>query len=300
MNYSPIDISFIIVNYNGFEDTSELLESMQKYSGGNCSYEIIVIDNGSKADESVKIKERFKNVSAYRSPLNLGFSGGYNLGIGKSSGRYIMLLNNDTLLEDNSIYGIVDFMDKRAQIGAASPKIYFEGDDKVIQYAGFTDLSKITLRNRTIGYLEKDSGQFQNSGQTSFTHGAAMVVRREVLEKAGLLPDIFFLYYEELDWCYRIRSAGFEIWYYAKAYIIHKESRSTGGGENSLKRYFKTRNRLLLAKRNREGLTRYLSYLYLVTLVAFKDITICVLKGRFDLFAATIKGIADFFRLKST
>lgn len=299
MKNSPIDISFVIVNYNGFEDTSELLISLQKWSYQKYFSEIIVVDNGSKEDESKKIMEKFPEISVLRSSINLGFSGGYNLGISKSIGRYIMILNNDTIIVDNSLFGMIDFLDNNPIIGAASPKIYFSGQGNIIQYAGFTELSPITLRNRAIGYLETEKDLYNNPEKTFFTHGAAMIIRREIIEKVGLLPDIFFLYYEELDWCYRIRAAGYEIWYYSHAKIIHKESRSTGSGDTYLKKYYKTRNRLLLAKRNRKGINKYLSFIYLISVAATKDIISSLFKGRFDLIKASFIAIFDFINLKT-
>ena len=120
-----------------------------------------------------------------------------------------------------------------------------------------------------------------------------MMLKREVIDKVGLMPECYFLYYEELDWSMMINRAGYEIWYEPASTIYHKESQSTG--QNSpLRTYYITRNRLLLVKRNWSGLTKYLSYGYLIVIVATRDIIKYTLQRQFGLVKAVIKGISTF------
>ncbi len=293
-----IDISFVIVNYNGYEDTVELLNSMYAFFKSDYTFEIIVVDNGSYIDKTQNLLVLFPNISLIKSFTNLGFSGGYNLGINEASGRYIMLINNDTLFTDSSVFELVSFMDKTPKAGAVSPKIYFFEPKNTIQYAGFTDLSKITLRNRAIGYGELDEGQYDNVCKTAFTHGAAMLVRRETFEKAGKLPDIFFLYYEELDWCYRARRAGYEMWYCPLSTIIHKESKSNSGRFNYSKQFYMSRNRFLLAKRNRKGFAKIASYTYLLFVASLKDVVKATINGKWLAAKAILAGTIAFIKMK--
>ncbi len=289
-------ISFIIVNYNGLEDSCELIESIDANIPTSFGYEIILVDNGSKQDETLCVKEKFPHVITVRSERNLGFAGGNNLGIKKSSGDYLFLINNDTILFDDSILKLVDFMDKNSQAAAASPKIFFPGEPKVIQYAGFTQLSRITLRNRSIGRGEMDSVGYNSEGQTFATHGAAMVVRREVVDKIGYMPEIYFLYYEEIDWCMNMKRHGYELWYVPSSSIVHKESRTTGE-DSPLKRYYMTRNRLLFARRNMTKGAANLSICYQIIVANLKAVCISIIKGRMDLVRATLSGILDYYRL---
>ena len=120
-----------------------------------------------------------------------------------------------------------------------------------------------------------------------------MMVKREVVENAGLMPECYFLYYEELDWSMMIRRAGYDIWYEPAVTIYHKESQTTGQ-QSPLRTYYITRNRLLFVKRNNFSTTRYLSYLYLIGLVACRDLLKYAFQRRYDLAKATIKGIRDF------
>lgn len=179
-----------------------------------------------------------------------------------------------------------------------SPKIKFSWGDNPIQYAGYTPLSIITMRNRSIGFGEADCGQYNTPHPTPYAHGAAMMVKREVIDKASPMPECYFLYYEELDWSLMIRRAGYDIWYEPSCTIFHKESQTTGQS-SFLRTYYITRNRLLFAKRNINSPQKYLSYLYLIGIVAFRDIIKYTLQHRPDLAKATLKALRDFLTLNS-
>lgn len=295
MNNILPEISFVTVNYNGIEHTRELLQSMKRFLSG-VRYEVIIVDNGSKSDEAATLKNEFPEFEFIRSEKNLGFAGGNNLGILKSEGRYIMLINNDTLLPDDSVMELVRFMDKNSHVGAVSPKIHFLNPPGTIQFAGYSDLTPVTLRNHIEGYSQADQGQLDTPHETAFNHGAAIMVSRDALNKVGLMPEDYFLYYEELDWGMRFREKGYKLWYLPKALIVHKESMSTGS-DSPLKRYYLSRNRLLFAKRNRKGVVRFLSYIYLIAIASTKEIIISLLKNRWDLARAVVKGVTDFIKM---
>ena len=292
-------LSIITVNYYGFKDTCELIESLPL---NDESLEVIVVDNASNNDEATDIAQRFPQVIVIRSHQNLGFAGGNNLGIQAAKGKYLFFINNDTLFrckkEDvrrKMLQPLIDRLDSSPKIGMVCPKIRFSWGNQLIQYAGYTPLSQITLRNQSIGYGEDDHGQYDTPHPTPYAHGAAMMVKREVVEKAGIMPECYFLYYEELDWSMMIRRTGYEIWYEPTSTIYHKESQTTGQ-QSPLRTFYITRNRLLFAKRNIMGGTRSLSYLYLIGIVAPKDILKYLFQGRFDLCKATIKGVIHFIK----
>lgn len=257
--------------------------------------EVIVVDNASINDEASSIQQRYPQVTVLRSKKNLGFAGGNNLGIKAAKGKYLFLVNNDTIFKDFRADALIAKLESSPNIGMVCPKIRFAWENHPIQYAGYTQLSPITIRNQSIGFGEEDKGQYDTPHQTPYAHGAAMMVKREVIEKVGLMPECYFLYYEELDWSMMITRAGYEIWYEPSCTIYHKESQSTG--QNSpLRTYYITRNRLLLVKRNFKGLTKYASYVYLTGTVALRDIVKHIITGKFDLLEATLRGIYDFFR----
>lgn len=293
-------LSIITINYNGLEDTCELIKTLPL---NDETIEVIVIDNASTKDEASKIEELFPQVILIRSDRNLGFAGGNNLGIKAAHGNYLFFLNNDTLLEVRGkrlevrelFLPLINRLESNDKIGMVCPKIRFTWGDRPIQYAGYTPLSKITLRNQSIGFGEADHGQYDTPHPTPYAHGAAMMVKREVIETVGPMPECYFLYYEELDWSEMIRRAGYEIWYEPACTVYHKESQATGQ-HSPLKTYYITRNRLIFAQRNMHGATKYLTYTYLMIAVATRDILKYLCKARFDLAKATIKGIIHFIK----
>ena len=294
MVQSDIQISIITINYNGLANTCALIETIPF---NDYSLEVIVVDNASSEDEATLIEQRYPQVKVIRSKENLGFAGGNNLGIKAALGKYLFFINNDTFLrpQTSDLKHLIERLESDTKIGMVCPKIRFAWDSCPIQFAGYTPLSRITLRNKAIGYGEEDLGQYDNAHSTPYAHGAAMMVKREAIERAGLMPECYFLYYEELDWSMMIRRAGYEIWYEPTCTIYHKESQATGQ-ESSLRTFYITRNRLLFAKRNQQGATKYLTYLYLIALVASKDVLKQTFRGRLDLVQATFHGIRTFIK----
>ena len=287
-------LSIITINYNGLKDTCELIDTLPL---NDETIEVIVVDNASTQDEATELEKRYPLIIVIRSDKNLGFAGGNNLGIKAAHGKYLFFINNDAILPQPSALSLlITRLESSAQIGMVCPKIRFTWGKQLIQYAGYTPLSKITLRNKSIGFGEQDNGQYDTPHPTPYAHGAAMMVKREIIEKVGMMPECYFLYYEELDWSMMIRRAGYEIWYEPACTIFHKESQTTGQ-MSPLKTYFITRNRLLFAQRNAQKDTKYLTYVYLIIVVATKDISFHLLRGKFNLACAVIKGITDFIKI---
>ena len=283
------ELSIITINYNGFNDTCALIDSIPF----NDNMEVIVVDNASQEDEATVIQQKYPQIKVIQSDKNLGFAGGNNIGIKAAQGKYIFLINNDTVFKGFNVQSLINRIESSPKIGAVCPKVRFAWDNNLIQYAGYTPLSKITIRNQAIGFGEEDRGQYETPHSTPYAHGAAMMLKREVIDKVGLMPECYFLYYEELDWSMMITRAGYEIWYEPACTIYHKESQATG--QNSpLRTYYITRNRFLLVKRNWNGISKYLSYIYLIGIVALRDIIRYAIKGQWPLLNSVCHGIADF------
>lgn len=270
-------VSIITINYNESAVTLDLLESLRKISYP--ALEIIVVDNASPSDNPDVIKERYPEVKLIKSEENLGFAGGNNLGVKASRGDFLFFINNDTIVGDGLIEPLVETLQKDEEIGMVSPKIKFHWDPSLIQYAGYTPMSKWTIRNSSIGYHEKDDGLFDIPGETESIHGAAMMVPRRVLEQVGMMTEIYFLYYEEHDWAEMIKRAGYKVFYQPKGSILHKESLATG--KNSpLKTYYISRNRILFARRNFKGLSLMISLLFQAFISIPKNTLTFLLKGQ--------------------
>lgn len=289
-----IQISIITVNYNGLKDTCALLNTIPV----DVETEIIVVDNASYEDEASIIELRYPYVTVLRSTNNLGFAGGNNLGIKAARGKFLFFINNDTEFPSEEWENVIKLtyrLESAPQIGVVCPKIRFSWDTHPIQYAGYSPLSKITMRNHAIGFGEEDHGQHDMPHPTPYAHGAAMLVKRETIKKVGLMPENYFLYYEELDWSMMFTRAGYAIWYDPCCTIYHKESKTTGQA-SPLRTYYITRNRLLLVRRNIKSPIRFLTYCYLIGVVGLRDTIVHTLKRQPDLRRATLRGIWDFLK----
>ena len=262
-------VSIITVNFNQPKVTEELLESIP---GTYANLEIIVVDNGSKADLPTDWQLKYPDVKFIRSEQNLGFAGGNNLGIKQATGDYLFLVNNDTEFTPGLVEKLVKVMDDNPVAGIISPKIKYFSDKSLIQYAGYTPMNYYTCRNSCIGLREKDNGQYDNiTRSTAYCHGAAMMIRRAAIDKVGLMSENYFLYYEEVDFCEHIKRTGYQTWICTEAVIYHKESVSVGK-KSKLKEYFMNRNRILFIRRNAPFFKRIVFYPYFILLVVPRNV----------------------------
>lgn len=264
-------VSIITVNYNYSHVTDEFLAAFYKTNDYQ-NFEIIVVDNASSINPIPDWKIKFPEVQFYRSEINLGFAGGNNLGISKAKGDLFFLVNNDTEFTPGLITRLVQDFENFPKTGMVSPKIRYYQEPLTLQYAGYTEMNYFTARNYCVGQFEKDSGQYDGlTGLTGFGHGAAMMISKEAIEKAGLMHENYFLYYEEMDWGARIKNAGFEIRLNMQALIYHKESVSVGQ-KSAIKEYFMNRNRILFIRRNGNLFQRIIFYFHFIFLVTPRNI----------------------------
>ncbi|MEI7727149.1 MAG: glycosyltransferase family 2 protein [Bacteroidota bacterium] len=285
---NPPLVSIITINFDHPEVTCQLLASLRKISYPNI--EIIVIDNASPKDDPACIKELYPEVVFIQSKENLGFAGGNNLGVRIAKGKYIILLNNDTEVDPGFLEPLVAKFESNPAIGAVSPKIKFFHTPDTIQFAGISEFNPYTIRNRGLGFGEKDLGQFDQDAQTALVHGAAMMIPMEVIKKIGLMAECYFLYYEEHDWATRIRKAGYQLWYVHNSTVFHKESISTGK-VSSLKVYYMNRSRLLFLRRNVSGVKFVIALIYQLFISIPKNALVLLLKGYPGHFQAYHKAV---------
>jgi len=271
-------VSVVTINFDHPEVTCAMLETLTKVTYPNI--EIIVVDNASPNDDPSIIKERFPEIIFIQSEKNLGFPGGNDLGIRQSKGKYILLLNNDTEVTENFLEPLVKKMEEDDNIGVVSPKIKFFDPPQLIQYAGITPINLLTIRSSGIGFEEVDKGQYDKDTLQAYAHGAAMMVRRKAIEKVGMMADIYFLYYEELDWCYRIRQAGYSIWYVHNSLVFHKESVSTGR-LSPFRTYYINRARWLYMRRHVKGFRLVLAVIYQLFAAFPKNSIVYIIKRDF-------------------
>ncbi len=222
-------VTILIVNWNRREDTLECLASLSEISYPN--YRIMLVDNGS-TDQSVEaVQHSFPHVEIIRSDKNLRFAGGNNLGIERfleSDDDLCLLLNNDTTVDPGFLEPLVQAMQSAPEIGIAGPKILYHHRPGVIWFAGGV-IKPAWGYVRHFGLRQPDDGRFDQPLDVSFLTGCCMLIRREVIEKTGMLDEGFYLYSEDADYCLRASKAGYKLKYEPTSHIYHKLSQSTGG-----------------------------------------------------------------------
>ena len=244
-------VSIITVNYDTPAVTAEMLRSLSKLTYPN--WEVIVVDNASPNNSSIVLKDEFPLIKHISCPENIGFAGGNNIGLHFATGEFVFFVNNDTEVTPKLVTQLVTYLQTHPKCGIACPKIKYFYKPDTIQYAGAVGLHPLTSRSFDIGYLQKDTGAFDGCNVTDLPNGAAMMVPMKLIARIGQMSEMYFLYYEELDWAARFKQQNFEIHYVGTAEIYHKESVSTG--KNSpFKTFYLYRNRLLYIRRNYEGL----------------------------------------------
>ncbi|MBS0624431.1 MAG: glycosyltransferase family 2 protein [Verrucomicrobia bacterium] len=242
-------VCIILLNWNGKKDTLECLESLEKVTYSR--FQTIVVDNGSTDDSVDSIRAAYPNIPLFETKANLGFAGGNNVGIEWALSKpfeWILLLNNDTTVAPDFLDRFLEAAaEKKAKVLGA--KIYRYQDRRRIDHFGGYWNPKIA-EFESHGADEIDDGiGYEDMRQVDYVTGCALLMHKSVPEKIGLLEPRFFLYWEETDYCYRARRAGFEIWIAPQAHVYHKVSSSFTGGKPHMQ-YFWWRSRLLWIARN--------------------------------------------------
>lgn len=274
-------VSIIILNWNGLNDTIECLESVRKIDYPN--YEIVVVDNGSTDGSAEGIKRLFPEITLIRNKENLGYAGGNNVGIRyalKSEADYIFLLNNDTIVRNETILNLVQFFEKEHEYALASPLIFNYFKPAEIESYG--------------SYVNPDTGRVKllsSRQQYNCLSGAALMVRCDSIKNVGLLDERFFLYYEDTDWCFRFSERKYKFAIVETSVVLHKHGSSGGGNCSPLSLYYSIRNkRLFCEKRKPRNLNWLLKYYIKENFKLYSDYcnvndkqrTIAVLGGIYD------------------
>lgn len=279
-------VYIILVNYNGYSDTLECVNSLLKIKYSN--YKILIVDNASK-DAPLLKKDKFLNRNAeiiYASD-NLGFSDGNNIGIKYAMNfnpDYILLLNNDTIVDFDFLNTLVETAEKVPEAGIVTGKIYYNGSSN-LWYCGGEYNRKTGFTNQVI-YDEYE----RNIKDISFASGCLMLISRDCILNTGFLCDDFFMYSEDTDYCCRVLDKGYRILFNPESVIYHKVSASAGNN-TPFQQYYLIRNNLIMIKRH--GTKRVLAYLNR-TFQCLKDI----LKGRSGV-RPIIWAYSDFLKDKS-
>ncbi|MBI3576855.1 glycosyltransferase family 2 protein [Candidatus Gottesmanbacteria bacterium] len=233
----PVELSIIIISYNTKDILKDCLVSLFAAKTTKDSWEIIVVDNASSDGSPEMITNEFPDVMLLPQKKNAGFSVGNNLGMRKSKGEYILLLNSDTQVPSGSIQETLQYLKHHADIGVVTCKlIRSDGSMDPACHRGFptpwaaltyfAGLEKLFPKSKLFGQYHQGYKDLSQPHGIDSPSGAFYMVRREVVDKVGFLDEQFFMYGEDLDWSYRIKAAGWKIMFYPAVNVIHKKWQS--------------------------------------------------------------------------
>lgn len=291
-------VSIVTLTWNTTDITCDFLRSINEH----CTYnnlEIIIVDNGSKDDPTGVFKSIRPDVKVILNGKNLGFTGGNNVGIKVATGDYLFIVNNDTEFTPGLIEGLLEIFNKYPDAGIVSPKFHYFFHKGTLEYAGYNTVNIFTGRNAMVGCKEKDEGQYNEIKETNYAHGGGMMVPKKVIEEVGGLPEEFFIYYEEFDWCEQIKRKGYKVYYQPNSLIYHKESMTTGKA-SPFKTFYHTKNRILFMRRNMSKASYFIFLLYFTFLTVPKNTATFIVKRQAAHLRSFWKGIMWHFNKKIT
>lgn len=268
MNTSLPHVTIVILNWNRVADTLECLDSLvrMKYP----SFSIVVVDNGS-TDGSPEAIERWGReqlpLAQIRNAENRGFVRGSNQGMRHALSTdtdYVFLLNNDTVVEPDTLSLLIATAERSGDIGMVGPKVYQHGKGPVLDSAGTRTITWLA-QGFLLGHGEEDHGQYDNPGELPYVTGTALLVKRAVLEKVGLMDEDYFCYFDDFDWGLKARGAGYRLLLVPEAVVQHKGSQTAGFGSPFYVHHM-VRSRILFARKNVPHLLflfAFLPYLFL-------------------------------------
>jgi GT2 family glycosyltransferase len=243
-----LPVAVVIPVWNGLEDTLECLASLARITYDHVS--VVIVDNGSTDGSADALGSRPDTV-VIRNETNRGFTRGCNEGMRQAlagPADYILLLNNDTVVTPDFLSLLVDALERDETAGMAGPKVYQYGAERIFDSAGVRALPWLAqpfLR----GHGETDRGQYDQQEESAYVTGCALLIKRAVIERIGLLDEDYTNYFEDFDWGYRARLHGFRLLYVPDALIYHKGSR-TSGLWSPFYYHHNTRSRILFARKH--------------------------------------------------
>jgi GT2 family glycosyltransferase len=284
----------VILNWQQPEVTFDCVHAVRAMEGA--SFDLLLIDNGSGDDSAEILQRELPDIQLLALPENQGFAAGCNIGLRyalEEGYDYALLLNNDAFPERDMLQKLLAEMSPNA--GLISPKILYHPDREYINFGGGRQHPHLLeLRDEAAG--KRDGPEWQQTKEVDYLWGTCWLVNLAALQKVGLLDERFFMYYEDLDWSIRFRQAGYRLHWVGRARLYHQESRSTGGTDSPLRRYYLARSSVLFFRRHgRMGQPLFIFFFRLGS--AVKMIVRLLLKGYTASARAYLRGLRDGWRL---
>ncbi len=237
-------VSIVILNYNGLKDIKECLNSLLKINYEN--FEIFVVDNNSQDDSVQFIKKKYQKVNLIQLNRNYGFAKGNNIAIPYTTGEYIVLLNQDTVVDDNWLKELVQIANKSEDIGIVGSKMYYYDDKKTIDFAGSICDKYGIIRH--YGLKKTDKNLKDSVKRAFYICGASLLFKRTLYQKIGLFDPTYFMYGEDVDFCWRAWIFSYKVMYTPKSIIYHKIPKVRKN--RKFKNYLADRNKIRTLAKN--------------------------------------------------
>ncbi|MDD2487616.1 MAG: glycosyltransferase family 2 protein [Candidatus Gracilibacteria bacterium] len=283
--------AIIVVNYNSSNDLLETMESLDKFSDE--IFDAYIVDNASDKDDLMNLENNLnKKHFLIKLEKNLGFAGGNNVAIKECLNKgydYLFLLNPDTIIEDKNFFEIIEEQIIKEKADIIGPLIKFYPEKDKIYFAG-GEVNKYTAFTKMVGKKEIDVGQFKENIEYDFITGCAMVIRKEVFERIGLLPEEYFLYFEETDFCMNAKNEGFKIIFTPKTYLYHKVSTSIKYLSNTYL-YYMIRNYRIFASKHVKHFYLPIFWLYYLFVWCLGYLVLSIVKKNYGGYRYILKGL---------
>lgn len=295
-----MDTAVVILNWNGLPMLQAYLPTLVARTTGPGSF-IVVADNGSTDGSVAWLKENWPSIRLLCFDRNYGFTGGYNRALREIDADYYVLLNSDVEVTEDWLAPLVNFMEEHPEAGVCQPKVLSVADRNRFEYAGaaggFIDRYGYPFcRGRILSNLEEDKGQYDTPEECFWATGACMMVRSALYHHLGGLDDSFFAHMEEIDFCWRAKLLGYQVWCVPASTVYH-----VGGGtlpnNSPRKLYFNYRNNLLMLYKNLPDRIRW-SRIFLRMCLDDASALIYLLTGRWSYFTAVWKAHHDYRRMR--
>lgn len=301
-------VCIIILNWNGLSNTLECIESIKKITYP--SYKIIIVDNASTNNEAYLLRKNCSgDIDILLTAKNYGYTGGNNVGISyaleKYDPEYILILNNDIIVDPDFLTNMVNVAQTEEKIGIVGAKVYYHRYPNLIQGTG----AKVNMffgTLRMIGNRKFDSDQYNFRRKSDWVLGCCMLIKRKVINKIGLFDEQYFCYWDEVDYCFRCRKAGYDVVYTPLARVWHKnpvklkiwERTQNKNARSAIPYYYSTRNNFLFMRKHARGIEFLTFILYFFSYNLIFVTGVCLVFHRdITRFKGFLKGILDGIKI---
>ena len=240
-----MDVCIIIVNWNTKKLLLDCIRSIHE-TVKNISFEIWLVDNASTDGSLEAVKQNYPDVNIIRNKKNLGFAAANNMALERMRGQYVLLLNTDTILTNGAVEDLFDFMEKNSDAGMACGQLLNKDGSKQNSVANFPGIHSLICNESLLQILfpKKFPGkrrEYKKPVEVDSCIGACLMVRKKAMDEVGLLDKRYFFFFEETDWAYRMKQAGWKIYFVPSAKIFHIQGQTVGHNADSRIMFYRSR-----------------------------------------------------------